>query len=458
MRLANLIGPDLQATLRADPEGLQRALSAFHAEDVAEILDDLSLEEALEIVLVLSAEQGASVLERLSSERQGELLRALPADRVSELLRVMSPDDRVDFLQGLSEDEAALVLAHLEKAEPEVAEEIRELTVWPEDTAGGLMTTEYVSLSPETKVWEAIEAARRVSRERVVETIYYIYVCAYGDKLLGVVSLRDLILGDPGQALSDVMTENVVRVGPSDDQEQVAETMAKYDFSALPVVDERGRMLGVVTVDDVVDVVIQEATEDAQKMGGVVPLESSYFETGLGEFIWKRAAWLIVLFLGQMLTASVMQRHEGFLATMLNLVVFIPLIIASGGNSGSQSSSLVIRALAIGEIGPLDWWRVLQRELVIGVCLGLLLGVIGFGRAYFLGSSALIMPIAIAVSLSILAVVILGTLVGSILPLLIKRLGLDPAVSSTPFIASLVDVLGLVVYFGVAGWVIRFAN
>ncbi|MGB0679076.1 MAG: magnesium transporter, partial [Polyangiales bacterium] len=336
----------------------------------------------------------------------------------------------------------------------DVAEETRELGAYPEDSAGGLMTTEYVALSPGTKVWEAIEAVRRLSREEQTETVYYIYVCGYGRKLLGVLSLRDLILADPGQALADVMVTQVVRVAPTDDQEKVADTIARYDLSAIPVIDSRGRMLGVVTIDDVVDVVIEEATEDAHMMGGVVPLEGSYFSTGVIEFVWKRAFWLIVLFFGQLLTATVMEGNQRILQHTLDLVIFVPLIIASGGNAGSQSSSLIIRALAIGEMQPGDWLRVLRRETSIGLALGLLLGVIGYGRAFFAGTAVDPAAIALAVGGSIVAVVVLGTLVGSLLPVLIQRLGFDPAVSSTPFIASLVDVLGLLVYFRIAAWVL----
>jgi magnesium transporter len=241
----------------------------------------------------------------------------------------------------------------------------------------------------------------------------------------------------------------VIYVHPSVHQEEVARTFQKYSFSALPVVDEHGRMLGLVTVDDVMDVVIEEATEDAQMMGAVQPMDDAYFATDFWTFIKKRAPWLIVLFAGELLTASVMHSYEHELSALVDLVVFIPLIISSGGNSGSQSSSLIIRALAVGEIQPSDWRRIFVREAAIGAVLGITLGVVGFLRAYLLQENEAF-RIAGAVSVSVLAVVMVGTLVGSLLPLAIKRVGLDPAVSSTPFIASLVDVLGLLVYFSVA--------
>ncbi len=456
MRLANLLGPDLRATLATEPEALREALEEFHAEDIAEILDDVPIEDAVALMRILPDEAAAEVLERLRPERQVEVLHRLGAEDAVPLLGEMSPDDRVDLVQELPDELAAELLERLEAEEPEAFEEVVELRGYEEDSAGGLMTTDFVSLPPETKVWEAIEELRRLSREEEVETIYVIYVLAYGDKLVGVVSLRDLILADPGQTLEDVMTENVVRAHPDDDQEMVAETMARYDLSTLPVVDEQGRMLGVVTVDDVFDVVIEEATEDAQLMGGVVPLEDSYFQTGFFTFIRKRAAWLVVLFLGQLLTATVMEEHAGTLGAMAGLVLFIPLIIATGGNSGAQSSTLIIRALAVGELTPGDWWRVMMRELGIGVALGVVLGLIGFLRAFFVGDATARL-LAITVAASIVAIVTMGTLMGSLLPLGIKRLGLDPAVSSTPFIASLVDVLGLLLYFGMANLVLALA-
>ncbi|MBT8467288.1 MAG: magnesium transporter, partial [Deltaproteobacteria bacterium] len=353
-------------------------------------------------------------------------------------------------LQELEEDDAAALLTALERREPEAAEEVRELVQYEPETAGGLMTTEFASLPPDTKAWEAMEAARRFGREEMAEMLYYIYVCRPSGELLGVVSLRDLILSEPGQSLSEIMVENVFKVSAFDDQEQVADAIARYDLAALPVVDRLSRMLGVVTVDDVVDVVIEEATEDAQKMGGVMPLEDSYFDTGLAEFVWKRGSWLVLLFIAQLLTATVIRQNQDFLAATVELVLFIPLIIASGGNAGSQSATLVIRAMAVGELRPGDWAKVAGRELLIGLSLGIALGLIGFARGWFAGETVEPIAIATAVGASILAIVTLSTMIGSLLPLLIRRAGLDPAVSSTPFIASVVDVLGLVVYFAVA--------
>ncbi len=450
MRLATLLGPDLDAVLASDPEALRDALSDFHVEDIAEIVEDLDDARALSIIRALPADLAADVIERLTSERQVTIFGDLEPSHAVEVITEMDPDDRVDIVQELEPAEAEALLTELAKTEPEVAEEMRELVAYGPDTAGGRMTTEFVSTGPETKVWEAIELVRSASREGSAEPLYYLYVLGYGDKLLGVVSLRELILADPGQTLADVMKENIVRVAPNDDQEHVADIIARYDLHAVPVVNDSWGMLGIVTVDDVVDVVIQEATEDAQLMGGVMPLEDSYFATGVREFVWKRGAWLVLLFMGQLLTATVMQNNQHVIEVMVELVLFMPLIIASGGNAGSQSSSLIIRALAVGEMAPRDWLRVLARELVVGALLGLGLGVLGFARAFFTDGHLDPFRLGTAVGVSIVAVVVLAAVVGAVLPMLIKRLGLDPAVSSTPFIASVTDVFGLMVYFSVA--------
>lgn len=449
MRLAKLLGPDLAQTLAQDPDELREALDEFRSEDIAELLQDLPEEEATALFKAVPPDLAADVLAHMPEEERAHILERLGAANAAEVLAEMAPDDRADAIQDLPSPIAEMILSHIAETEPEIAQDVRDLASYPEDSAGGLMTTEYVALAPNTKVWQAIEAVRQYGRQDKAETLYYAYVVAFGKKLVGVVSLRELILNDPGVAVEDIMTENVIYVHPEVHQEDVARTIRKYSFSALPVVDEHGRMLGLVTVDDVMDVVIEEATEDAQMMGAVQPIEDPYFATDFWTFIKKRAPWLVVLFVGELLTATVMREYEHDMAAMVDLVIFIPLIISSGGNSGSQSSSLIIRALAVGEVEPRHWLRVLTREAGIGLVLGMILGVVGFFRAFLLQANDAL-RMGLAVSGSVLAVVMTGTLVGSLLPLGIKRVGLDPAVSSTPFIASLVDVLGLLVYFSVA--------
>ncbi len=429
---------------------LREALVDMHPEDIAEALNERSLEDVLETFQVLPVVEAADVLGRLSVEQRDALLELMPAEHSAALLEQMSPDDRADVIQELDPQTAQHLLSCLEASSPIAAEEVRRLVAYSEESAGGLMTTQYIALPPETTVREAITKVRDHSRQQNPETIYYLYVTTPGNKLIGIVSLRDLILGDFNQTLREIMTENVVRVEPSADQEEVAKAIAKYDFSAIPVTGKRGRLLGVVTVDDVMDVVIEEATEDAQKMAAIEPIDAPYFETSILMFIRKRAPWLVILFFGELLTASVLKSYQSDFAAMLTLVAFIPLIISSGGNTGSQSSSLVIRGLAVGEIKPRDWWRIMSRELAIGIALGLLLGAVGFIRAYFTGDTNLELSVGFTVAFSIIAVVVLGALLGSLLPLAIQRMGLDPAVSSTPFIASLVDIAGLLLYFSIA--------
>ncbi|HEX6240847.1 MAG TPA: magnesium transporter [Polyangiales bacterium] len=449
MRLAKLLGPDLAQTLAQDPDELREALDAFHTEDIAELLEDLPQDEAIALFKAVPPDLAAAVLGHMPEEERARILELLGAENAAEVITEMAPDDRADAIQDLPSPIAEMILSHIAETEPEIAQEARDLASYPSDTAGGLMTTEYIALAPNTKAWQAIEAVRQYSRQDKAETVYYAYVVAFGGKLVGVVSLRELILCDPGVAVEDAMSENVIQVRPEVHQAEVARMFQKYSFSALPVVDEQGRMLGLVTVDDVIDVVIEEATADLQQMGAVQPIEDAYFATDFWTFIKKRAPWLVVLFVGELLTASVMHSYEHELAILVDLVIFIPLIISSGGNSGSQSSSLVIRALAVGEVQPRDWARILVRETAVGLVLGLILGVLGFVRAYLIQADQAL-RIAAAVSISVIAVVTTGTLVGSLMPLAIQRAGLDPAVSSTPFIASLVDVLGLLVYFSIS--------
>jgi magnesium transporter len=370
----------------------------------------------------------------------------------------MSSDDRVDLVQELEEEPREKILAALE---PEEARDVRALSEYADNTAGGLMTTDFIGLPPTLTVREAIEEIRR--RADDVETVYYVYVLLLhrGDegadpdlgphKLLGVASLRDLLLGDPSQTLADVMTENVITVDPTLDQEEVARTLAKYDLSAVPVVDKFQRLLGVITFDDVMDVLVQEQTEDVQKLAGVEPVEQGYFDTGFWRFISARARWLVALFVGELFTGTALARYEDAFHSVATLVLFIPLVISSGGNSGSQSATIVIRAMAVGEIKDQDAFRVVRREFGQGVVLGLLLGLIGFIRAMLWRPPvAHQTKIALIVALTLVAVVTIGTVVGSVMPILLKRMRFDPAVSSTPFIASLVDVLGIVAYFSIA--------
>ncbi len=449
----SLLEREQRESLRQQPEALRALLEELHAEDLAEALDGVASAEVIEILRVLPEAYGASVLACFGEEQRAVILENLKPEEAALLLSAMEPDERADAVQTLEMPLQQALLAELDRARPGAADEVRELTSYPEDTAGGIMTTAFAALDPETKVWQAIDRIRALSQVGSAETVYYLYVVAFGERLVGVVSLRDLILADPSQGLRDIMTENVIYVRDRDEQKDVAKLIAKYDFQALPVVDIQGRMVGVVTLDDVMDVVIEEATEDVHKMGAVSPMANSYLDTEFASYWRSRVTWLVILFLGGFMTASVMERFQTQLSHSFALMFFIPLIISTGGNAGSQSAALVIRALATDEIRPRDWMRVVVREAAVGVALGVVVGGLGFLRAFFgpLGAGAL----AITVGISILMVVTVGALLGSVFPLVIARLGFDPAVSSTPFIASLSDVVGLLIYLGVAEWVMH---
>jgi magnesium transporter len=450
MRVSKLLTPDLQTMLSEEPEQIKDALSEVHPEDIAAVIvEELEPDLAAKLVQLLPVAQAASVLERLPDELRIRMLEVWEPAAASAVLSEMAADDRADLVNELPEPLRESILSELQKHEPEVAEETRVLASYGPDTAGGIMTTEFIALGPGMSCEKAISEVRRMAQEQNPEQIYTLYVLDAG-RLVGVLSLRDLILGEPSAPIAIYMVDGVVQVTPETDQEEVARTIAKYDLAAVPVVDLQGQMLGVVTVDDVVDVVIEEANEDAQKMAAVVPVDQAYFDIAFTTFVRSRVTWLVALFFGELLTANVMRTYESEIAALIDLVIFIPLIISSGGNSGSQSSSLVIRALALGEITPGDWPKVFWRELRVGVALGLLLSIVGFARTFLLGQAAHPLIMGIVVATSLVAVVTLGTLVGALMPLLIKRIGLDPAVSSTPFVASLVDVFGLVVYFTVS--------
>jgi magnesium transporter len=330
---------------------------------------------------------------------------------------------------------------------------------YAEDDAGGLMSPRYVRLRPEMTVDEAIAYLRRAARERV-ETIYYIYVLDAENRLLGVASFRELFGAPPQKLVREVMRTRVITVRDDLDQEEVANVIAENDLMAVPVLDAEGRIRGIVTVDDIVDVVREEATEDIQKIGGTQALDAPYLQVGLFEMVRKRGVWLTVIFVGQLLTTTAMSLFEGELARAVVLALFIPLVISSGGNAGSQASTLVIRAMAMQEVRLRDWWLVLRRELAAGLLLGIVLGLIGLLRVVFWPGRAEqfgehFFRVGVTVAVSLVWIVLWGAVAGSMLPFVLRRFGLDPASASAPFIATLVDVTGLVIYFSVASVVLR---
>jgi magnesium transporter len=411
----------------------------------------LSKEDRAEGFRMLPRAAAEEFLLGSSSRDQASLILGLPDGERQKWMRLIPPDDIADLLQELPErrDELMSLL------DAQTKKEVTALMAYAEDEAGGLMNPRYVRLRPDMSMDEAISYLRKQARQHL-ETVYYLYVLGEGQRLLGVVSLRELLKAQADKKVRDVMRTDVLSVPEDRDQEEVGRLFALHDLVAIPVLDAEGRMKGIVTVDDIVDVVHEEATEDIQKFGGMAALEAPYLTTPFTSMIKKRAGWLLVLFFGEMLTATAMAHYEHQIASAVVLTLFIPLIISSGGNTGSQASTLVVRAMALDEVLLRDWWRVMRRELASGVVLGGILGSLGFLRivgwqwvapAY----GPHYMRLGLTVGLSLLGVVLFGTVVGSLLPFLFKRIGFDPASASAPFVATLVDVTGLVIYFSAAG-------
>lgn len=446
MRLASLIGPDIKQILKEDPDQVRELFDEIHAEDLADIVSELEPDEAAELLARLPVGEAADIFERLDDHEQEEIVATMPPESVAHIASEMETDERADLFSALPDDVGDKLLETLEKVDPEAAEEVREIEKWPDTSAGHMMTTSYVTLSPTMSVAAALAAVRARAKEQN-EFVYNAYVLD-GDTLVGVISVRDLIVNEPADIVADIMRTNVISTLPTADQEDVARKMAKYDLNAMPVVDEKGHILGIITIDDVIDVLVAEQTEDVQKIGGVEPLDVPYFQTSFVTFIKKRAGWLIALFLGEFLTTSALRHYDAVFTVIHGAAFYIPLLISAGGNSGSQSSTLVIRGLAINEIRPRDWLRIFAREAAMGIVLGSILGVIGFGRVLMYGDQSI--RFAFTVAFTLIGICVSGCTVGAMIPLLLKRLGVDPATSSTPFIASLVDVLGIIVFVQIA--------
>lgn len=398
----------------------------------------------------LSRLEAEELFLNLPAHDQAELIHEIPSSvERRSWIRLLAPDDVADVIQQCSEPEERYQLISL--LDDQTRKEVTALLAYAEDDAGGLMNSRFARLRPEMSVDEAIRYLRAQTRGQV-ETIYYTYVIDPEQKLQGVVSLRQLFLAAPEKCVRDVMETDLVLVPEDMDQEHVSALFSQHNLIALPVVDSERHMKGIVTIDDIVSVVQKEATEDIQKIGGTEVLDQPYLKTGWAEMLRKRGGWLLVLFVSEMLTASAMGYYEKQIERAVVLALFIPLIISSGGNSGSQACTLIIRALALKEVRLRDWWRVLVREAVTGLGLGLLLGLVGLLRILFWPSRDALygehfLLVGLTVSISLVAIVLWGTLAGSMLPFLLRRLGLDPASASAPFVATLVDVTGIIIYF-----------
>ena len=454
--LEKLLGPEIQELIDAKNYGaLRQMMVDIEAPDLADIVSDLSPDHTAVIMRILPRHLAAGVFEYLSLENQERVIRTLAQEQVAQLLNDMAPDDRTALLEELP---AAMTQRMLELLKPEELKVAKTLLGYPEESVGRRMTPDYRTVQPEWTVQRVLEHIRRRGRDS--ETLNALYVRDQTGRLVDEIRLRNILLSAPETIVSDLMDRQVYSLKATDDQEVAVEAFKKYNRTALPVTDSDGRMIGILTVDDVLEVAEEENTEDIQKLGGMAALETSYLGTGVMGMVRKRAGWLVVLMIGEMLTATAMTRYEDELAKAVVLAVFIPLIISCGGNSGSQSATLIIRSLALGELSVKDWFRVFRQELFSGLILGGILGVVGFCRIALWGSIGHAYGehwprLGLTVLISLIGVVLWGCLSGALMPLLIKRLGLDPATSSAPFVATLVDVTGLIIYFSTAAMMLH---
>ncbi|MBM4267191.1 MAG: magnesium transporter [Deltaproteobacteria bacterium] len=453
--LGQLLAPEIEEYLtRRDFAGLRDALSRLDTPEIADLVGELPSEQRALVFRILPRMLATETFEYLEPEPQKDLVATLAQEQVAALLNNMSPDDRTALLEELPAAVTRSLLNRLTTEERKVAS---WLLGYPEDSIGRLMTPDYVAVEADWTVERVLEHIRQHGQDR--ETLDVIYVIDPGGKLVDDLRIRELLLARPETRIGDLSDHHFVVLKATEDQEAAVDVFQEYDRVALPVTDSDGVLIGIVTVDDVLDVAEEEATEDIQKIGGSEPLADPYLETPVWSLIQKRARWLILLFLGEMLTASAISYYEVELTHAVVLALFIPLIISSGGNSGSQTATFVIRAMALGEVQLRDWRRVLWRELRSGLALGIVLGLIGMLRIAiweqaFGAYGPHWMRIGITIGIALVGVVLCGTLSGSMLPFLMRRLGQDPAASSTPFVATLVDVTGILIYFTVASLVL----
>lgn len=456
--VAALVAPDILDLLETAPGSIAAETEEIHPADLADVAEILPRDLVARFLAALTPARAAAVVEYLDDELRSEVLEAMPPGQAATLLARMTPDERADALDEMDEEAADEIL---EAIPPRERAETERLLQYETDSAGGLMTTEFVSVAESDSVEEALAAVRAMARAGRREAMNTVYCLDARGALTGVLSLRELLAAPEGARVADLAWSEIVSVLPTEHRQTVAQLTSNYDLVAVPVVDDDRRLLGVVTVDDVIDVIQEEQTEDVQKFGGLAALEEPYLQIGFVALLRKRTPWLLVLFVGQMFTAAAMGFFQDAIDSATVLALFVPLIISSGGNSGSQATSLIIRAMALQELGPRDWLRVMLREAGAGVILGLLLGVVGVLRIltwewmglYPFGDHYVLL--ATTIGATVVGVVLFGTLTGAMLPFLLRRAGFDPASASAPLVATLVDVTGVVLYFSVALLLLR---
>jgi magnesium transporter len=450
-----LFSPEVKWMLdENDAKGMKVFLESLHPATVAEALTgELEPAEVWRVLENTNIRHQAAIFEYIPIDTQVKLVEGVGQERMAALIKQMSHDDRVDLMRRLMPRVVESLMRLVDKAD---REDIALLVRQDENTAGGLMTTDYAWLPPNLTATEALDRLRLQAPES--ETIYYIFVLDEQHRLLGVVTLRDLILAPRHARISDLMEENAVSVRATDDRDKVAKQMAQYDLIAMPVVDEQNRMVGIITHDDVIDVVVQEATDDAHRMGAVAPLTDEYLTASIFEIWRKRAIWLSFLFIAELGTFTVLAHFQFQIEKVAVLALFLPLCISTGGNSGSQAATLITRAMALGEVKVSDWFQVFRHELIMGVLLAFTLGGIAFVRAWFTPDAnrgdVLRLDLGLVIAISVFGICLWGSLIGSMLPMVFKRLGFDPGYASSPFVATFVDVTGIMIFFNVAQWFI----
>src|SRR5690625_2841152 len=455
--IAHLLKPELDELIEnKEWVTIKEVLEDVPAVDVSELLEELEPEVAVVIFRLLKKSKAADVFSYLSSAKGVELLEVFSRQQLSDVMSNLEPDERVALLEELPGDLTQKVLNSLA---PDDVAQVRRLLGYPTESVGRLMTTNYVRIKQHWTVAKSFEHIRRFGR--TAETVNVIYVTDKNEKLIDDLRLNQLILAEPDTLISDIMDNTFVALSAFDDQEEAVWMLSKYDRIALPVVDSGGILVGIVTVDDILDVAEEETTEDMHLMAGMSALDKSYTETNIGEMVQKRVGWLILLFLGQMFTVTAMASYEDTLAMAAILALFIPMIISSGGNSGSQAATLIIRSISTNDLKLNDWLTVLKKELISGLLLGSILGIMGTivialwmmmrGDPF---TYALMMQ-AFTVGTSLVGVVLFGNLSGAMLPFIMSKIGLDPAVTSAPFVATIVDVTGIFIYFSTAVFLLK---
>jgi len=453
--IGQLIQPEIEQLINArNWITLKEIFSEMHPSETADIISDIPEKDRAIVFRILPKENSYKTFEYLEFEIQEELLKSLAKEEVAEILNEMSPDDRTEFLEELPGPVVKELVRLLSPEERLIAV---KLLGYPEDSIGRIMTPDFIAVKSEWTIEKVLNHIRKIGKE--VEYIDTIFATDSAGKIQDEITIKEVLLAKPESIVQEIMNDTYVSLNVMDDKEKAVEMFKEYDLYVIPVVNDENYLVGIVTADDVIDVIEEEATEDIQKFGGMEALDDPYISVPLLQMVKKRAGWLVFLFLGEMLTATAMGFFESEIAKAVILALFVPLIISSGGNSGSQAATLTIRAMALGEITLKDWWRVMKREVISGLLLGTILGIIGFFRIFLWTTFTNMYGehwflIALTIFFTLIGVVLWGTLSGSMLPFILKKFGLDPATSSAPFVATMVDVLGLIIYFTIASFIL----